>query len=139
MTSPPARREVPESSPAMTAPVRSEPPEGPLKPAVAAPSPAPQQSPPAIRGAGEVILSLRNLRHFANWEELEKYIREKVKSARVIGVTMSPEGAQVRLEGVEGRFLESLSGTRLKGGLTVQVEGYAPDTRTVTISFGHSE
>ncbi len=136
---PPVRREVPEETPAMIPSVRSEPIESPSKPAAAGPSPAPLQPPPAIRGTGEVTLSLRNLGHFAQWEELEKHIREKAKSARVTGVTMGPESAQVRLEGVDGQFLESLSGTRLKGGLTVQVEGYAPDTRTVTISFGHSE
>ncbi|MBP8645727.1 MAG: hypothetical protein KBH99_06365 [Syntrophobacteraceae bacterium] len=135
----PSAPPVTEPSPSETM-GRQAPSQAPPIPQEAPPStPSPPQPPPTIRGSGEITLAIKAPHSYAHWEELEKYLREHCKSARVISVTMGPDGTRVRMDGVDGRFLETLGETRLKDDLTVRVEGYSPDSRTLTISFSHSE
>lgn len=88
---------------------------------------------------GALVLRIRSDRPHADWEEIEKILREKAGSLKIEGLEFGREGGLVHLHGVDGNVLESMKGIRLKSGAGIQVHGPSSDGGEVVLTVVHSE
>ncbi len=132
-------RESSRSAGPQTAVTSTPPPSPPEKASTPAPAATPRgELLPATdsgKDTGEWIVKLGADNQYVGWEKLESQLRERFKGMRVRGFQVGPGGASVRIEGVDGQYLSSLGGTRLQGGLQVQVNGFSAQERAVELSF----
>ena len=84
---------------------------------------------------GEWILRIRSDQQYVYWQELEKLLREQFKSMQVKGLELGPEEGVVRLDGVDGAFIQTLDGRELRGGVQVKVDAFAPESHSVRVTL----
>lgn len=102
-----------------------------------------QPTPPRTMGVsgpskGEgLTLQIRSNRPQADWEEMEKMLREQFKSMQIMGLEFTPGGGVVRLDGVDSSFLNSLNGTRLQEGALLKVENSSTDGNGLIVTVTH--
>lgn len=88
---------------------------------------------------GDLVLRIRSGRPQADWEEIEKIMREKAGSLKIEGLEFGREGGLVHLHGVDESVLESLKDIRLKSGAGIQINGPSSDGREVVLTVVYSE
>jgi hypothetical protein len=89
-------------------------------------------------GDGDLTLLIRGGHDYAYWEELQSFLEGQVKSIQVQGIELSPEGAKVKLQGIDPQYIVSLQGAQIGKGVTVQVGRVSPDARTISLTLSPS-
>jgi hypothetical protein len=89
----------------------------------------------SIGDTGSLTLVVNSYQSLSNWEELERILRENLKSLKVKDMELGPEEIRARLEGVTPDLPSQLEGIRLRGGRQVHVKGYSQQDRTLNVEL----
>lgn len=89
----------------------------------------------SIGDTGSLTLVVSSYRSLSNWEELERILRENIKSLKVKDMELGPEEIRARLEGVTPELPSQLEGIRLRDGRQVHVKGYSQQDRTLNVEL----
>ncbi|MGV8075429.1 MAG: hypothetical protein AB2L11_12850 [Syntrophobacteraceae bacterium] len=89
----------------------------------------------AVQGIGEWTVIVKGDQQYANWEELEKILLEQFKSMKIKNLELGAGSTKVRVDGIDGQYLNTLQGTQLGSGALVQVTGFSPEARSINLMF----
>jgi hypothetical protein len=89
----------------------------------------------SIGDTGSLTLVVNSYQSLSNWEELERILRENLKSLKVKDMELGPEEIRARLEGVTPDLPSQLEGIRLRDGRQVHVKSYSQQDRTLNVEL----
>lgn len=92
----------------------------------------------ASRATGEWTLMIRGEHRYASWEELRNTLLEQFKSMQIKSIEFDLDAIRIKLEGVDGQYISSLEGSTLGRGITVQVSGFSPESRSIALTLSRS-
>ncbi len=69
------------------------------------------------------------------WMELERILREQFKNMQIASLQIGTTQSAVKLDGVNGKYILEMSGTRLPSGATVRIDSYSTEAQTMKVSF----